>query len=320
MLTPMLARLRRRHPKAEIVMTVSRGQLPLYAPRPYGVRTLAYNSRDLGSARELLKLEPFDLALVPGDNRHAMLALALDSRWVVALADDRPGWKNWLADELVPLPAQPIALPEIFALLAGEEDDVVYEPGDWPCPESAPFELPQRDYAVLNVDASLSLRFWQPSKWLKVADALKGMGLEVAWCTGPGEERMVEAIDPEGRYRSYAGMLDLPQLWRLLERARLLVCLDSGVSHLAKLARTPSVVLYGPGTPVLCGPGRFWRNHPYRAITIADFPCRDQQTLFKRDVNWVRRCQRSLKECPAPACMHAIVTDSVLAGCRELLR
>lgn len=319
MLTPMLARLRRRHPEAEIVMTVSRGQIPLYARRPYGVVTLAYDSRDPQSAKQLLELDPFDLALVPGDNRYAMLAQALGSGWVIALAGDRPGWKNLLADELVPVPAEPTALSDMFALLAGEEDDAVFEPGDWPRPEPAPFELPRRDYVVLHVDAGSPLRFWQPHKWLKVADALACTGPEVVFCTGPGGERTVEAIDPERRYRSYAGTLDLPQLWQLLERARLLVCLDSGASHLAKLARTPSVVLYGPGSPVLFGPGRFWRGQPYRAVTITDFPCRDQKMVFKREMNWVKRCQRTLRECPAPACMHAIQTDSVVASCRELL-
>lgn len=320
MLTPMLARLRRRHPEAEIVMTVSRGQLPLYAPRPYGVVTLAYDSRDPRSAKQLLELDPFDLALVPGDNRYAMLASALGSAWVIAFAGDRPGWKNWLADELVPMPAQAITLSDMFALLAGDEDDAVFDPGEWPRPEAAPFELPQRDYAVLNVDAGSPLRLWQSHKWLQVADALARTGLEVAFCTGPGEQHLVEAIDPERRHRSYAGVLDLLQLWRLLERARLLVCLDSGVSHLAKLAHTPSVVLYGPGSPVLFGPGRFWRNHPYRAVTIADFPCRDQNGVFKREVSWVRRCQRTLRECPAPACMHAIDADAVLENCEALLR
>jgi len=172
---------------------------------------------------------------------------------------------------------------------------------------------------VLNVDASSPLRFWPAHKWLQLADALKATGLDVAFCAGPGEKRMVEAIDPGRRHLSYAGVLDLPQLWRLLENARLLVCLDSGVSHLAKLARTPSVVLYGPGSPALFGPGRFWRNHPYRAVTIEDFPCRDQHGVFKREVRWVRRCTRTLAECPAPACMHAIESESVIASCRELL-
>jgi ADP-heptose:LPS heptosyltransferase len=319
MLTPLLARLRRRHPEAEIVLTVSRGQLPLYAPRPYGVRAVAYDSRDPESAKALLDAGTFDLALVPGENRHTVLAQAIGSAWVVALAGDRPNWKNRFADELVPIPEDPITLSDLFALLAGEEDDTVFKAGDWPRPECAPFELPARDYAVLNVDASTPLRLWPPHKWLELADALARAGLEVAFCAGPGAQRMVDAIDPRKRHRSYAGVLDLPQLWRLLERARLLVCLDSGVSHLAKLTRTPSVVLYGQGSPALFGPGRFWRDHPFRAITIEDFPCRDQRGVFKREVEWVRRCTRTLAECPAPACMHAIEAEGVLAGCRELL-
>jgi ADP-heptose:LPS heptosyltransferase len=319
MLTPLLARLRRRHPEAQIVITVSHRQLPLYATRPYDVHAVAYDSRNRESARQLLELGAYDLAVVPGDNRHALLAHALGAGWVAALAGDRPGWKNVFADELVPIPEAPTALSDIFALLAGEEDDAVYDAREWPRPECRPFELPQGDYAVLNVDASTPLRLWQPYKWLQLADALAKMGLQVVYCAGPGEERMVESIDPQRRHRSYAGALDLPQLWRLLESARLLVCLDSGVSHLAKLARTPSVVLYGPGSAALFGPGSFWREHPFRAVTIADFPCRDQHGLFKREVGWVMRCQRTLAECPAPACMHAIETESVIASCRELV-
>ena len=280
MLTPLLARLRRRNPEAEIVLTVSRGQLPLYATRPYGVRAVAYDSRSAASTKETIDLGTFDLAVVPGDNRHAILAHALGSAWVVALAGDRPGWKNRFVDELVPFPSEPVVLSDMFALLAGEDGDEVYRPGDWPRPPCAPFELPRRDYAVLNVDASSALRLWPSHKWLELADALKESGLEVAFCAGPGGELMVGDIDPERHHLSYAGILDLPQLWRLLEHARLLVCLDSGVSHLAKLAGTPSVVLYGPGTPALFGPGSFWREHPFRAVTIPDFPCRDQHGVI----------------------------------------
>jgi ADP-heptose:LPS heptosyltransferase len=319
MLTPLLARLRRRHPEAEIVMTVSRGQAPLYAPRPYDVKAVTYDSRSAESAGDLLELGSFDLAVVPGDNRHAVLARALGSGWVVALAGDRPFWKNGFADELVPIPEEPTALPDLFALLAGEDDGAVFDARDWPRPECRPFELPQGDYAVLNVDASSPLRFWSAQRWLELADALRAAGLKVAFCCGPGAEAMVAAIDPQRRHQSYAGTLDLPQLWRLLERARLLVCVDSGVSHLAKLARTPTVVLYGPGSPVLFGPGRFWRDHPFKAVTLADFPCRDQHGVFKREVSWVRRCTRTTAECPAPACMHAIEAESVLASCRALL-
>ena len=49
-------------------------------------------------------------------------------------------------------------------------------------------------------------------------------------------------------------------------------------------------------------------------VTVPDFPCRDQRTLFGREIVWVRRCQRSLSECPRPRCMEAIGLKDVLTA------
>jgi len=65
---------------------------------------------------------------------------------------------------------------------------------------------------------------------------------------------------------------------------------------------------------VICGAGKFWRDAPYRAVTIETWECRDQRVLFKREIDWVRRCGRSTAECPAPRCMHAIALEPVLAA------
>jgi hypothetical protein len=40
--------------------------------------------------------------------------------------------------------------------------------------------------------------------------------------------------------------------------------------------------------------------------------------LFKRELAWVRRCGRSLAECPHPRCMDAIEVDAVRAAIAEL--
>ena len=77
MLTPLLAKLRTRFPEAEIAMTVARACAPLYADRPYGVRALGWDPRDAASVRRLLRETGFDLALIPGDNRHSWLAQAM---------------------------------------------------------------------------------------------------------------------------------------------------------------------------------------------------------------------------------------------------
>jgi len=195
-----------------------------------------------------------------------------------------------------------------------------YDPADWPAPDCAPFDLPTRPYAVLHVGASSPLRLWQPQGWRALATMLTGRGYAVVWSSGRGEEEIAAAIDPDRRYASYAGILDLPQLWHLLRDAALLVCPDTGVAHLGRLTNTPTVSLFGPGSAVLFGAGDFWRASAYRAVTVDPFPCRDQRTLFKREIDWVRRCQRSLRECPAPRCMQAIDVPAVERAINELLK
>jgi ADP-heptose:LPS heptosyltransferase len=319
MLAALLARLRERHPEASITMTVAPQLMPLFATRPYDVRAVPYDPRDAAAHRALAAAGGFDLAIVPGDNRHALLALAAGARWTVAAAADRPQWKNVIVDELVPMPARPTALADMLASLAGGPPARAYARGDWPPPPCAPFELPLAPYAVLHVGAGSPLRLWEPDKWRAVAAMLAARGLQPVWSAGPHEETLVRTIDREGRYPSFAGRLDLAQLWRLLENARIAVALDTGAMHLAKLTVTPTVALFGPGSHVLFGPGEYWRGHPFRAVTIDPFQCRDQRTVFKRELEWVRRCQRSLDECPAPRCMHAIEVAMVERATGELL-
>lgn len=319
MLAALLAALRERHPDAGVTMSVAPALLPLFAGRPYAVRAVAYDPGEAAGHRALASPEGYDLALVPGDNRHALLAHALGARWTVAAAADRPQWKNAIVDERVPMPDRPAALADIFATLAGGLPSRPYARGDWPTPPCAPFQLPRAPYAVLHVGAGSPLRLWAPEKWRDVATALAARGLQPVWSAGPGEADRVRTIDPEARYPSCAGTLDLAQLWRLLEGARLLVTLDTGVLHLAKLTVTPTVALFGPGSHVLFGPGEYWRANPFRAVIVDPFACRDQRTVFKRELDWVRRCQRSTAECPAPRCMEAIEAALVERAITELL-
>ena len=86
-----------------------------------------------------------------------------------------------------------------------------------------------------------------------------------------GRNHRAPAI-PARRFASFAGRLDLPQLWRLFANARLLVAPDTGVAHLARVAGAPTVALFGPGSAVVTGAGDFWRNSPYRAVTVDPFP------------------------------------------------
>lgn len=320
MLTPLLAKLKASHPGAEVTLLASPAIVALYQKRPYGVRALPFAPNDSSTTRALLDEAPFDLAVVVGDNRYSWLATALRARHIVAHAGDTPWTQEALIDELRPYASQPTPWSEMVANLVDGVDPPPYARGDWREPASAPFDLPAGPYAVLHVGASTPLKYWLPQRWLALARHLEGRGVNVVWSGGRGEEAVVAACDPERRYRSYAGTLDLAQMWRLLARAALLVAPDTGVAHMGRAAFTPTVTLYGPGSAVLCGPGRFWRDVPQRALTLDPFPCRDQPILFRRRVEWVRRCIRALHECAEPRCMNAIELAAVIAAAEDMLR
>jgi ADP-heptose:LPS heptosyltransferase len=326
MLAPLLARLRQRFPGAEIVTTLAPAYLPLFAGEPYGVKALGYDPRDAATLAPLFACagkRGFDLGVVPGENRYALLARALGARWIVAYAGDRPPWKNWLCDELIGWPNEPQALADLFARLAGDAPPTTYRRGDWPAPVLSPaatHELPAAaNYAVLHLGAGSPLRHWATEKWQALAQWLSTVGVTPVWSAGPGEEALVVAVDPDARCFSCAGKLDLTGMWHLLARARLLVCPDTGIAHLAKLTLTPTVCLFGPGSQTLFGKGEFWRDAPFVGVTVADFPCRDQRKLFKRDIAWVRRCQRSTAQCDDARCMAAIDIDRVIDAAGKLL-
>jgi ADP-heptose:LPS heptosyltransferase len=319
MLTPLLAKLRGAFPRAEIVMAVARAIAPLYASRPYDVEAVGWDPRDAQTLRPLFARPDFDLACVPGDNRHAWLALAAGARWIVAFEGDRPAWKSWPVDELRPYSAAPGAWGDLVAALVDGPSPRPYRGGDWAAPPFAAFALPEKPYAVLHVGASSALKQWEPAKWRALAETLEARGLGVVWSAGRGETALVEACDPVRRRASYAGRLDLPQLWHLLAGAAVLVSPDTGIAHLGRIVHVPTVTLFGPGSAIICGTGDFWRDAPYRAVTIDPFPCRDQRVLFKREIAWVRRCGRSTAECAEPRCMRAIDVAQVMAACTELL-
>ena len=317
MLTPLLKKLRARYPDADIAMTVPTAIAPLYATRPYGVRALPFDPRQ--SAAALYAEKPFDIAFVPGDNRYAWLAAAMRARWIVAFAGDRPAAKSWPVDDLVEYSQQPAAWGDLVAQLCEGPPPAPYQTHEWTAPPATTFALPERRYAVLHVGASSPLKQWASERWRAIADFLDSRGITPVWSAGGSEVALVDAIDASRRYASFAGKLDLPQLWHLLAGAAVLVAPDTGVAHLGRIVGTPTIALFGPGSAVLCGAGDFWRDARYQAVTIDPFPCRDQRVLFKRDVEWVRRCGRSVAECPQHLCMPAIGVDLVERAIASML-
>jgi ADP-heptose:LPS heptosyltransferase len=319
MLTALLAKLRARYPQAEIVMTVRPEFASLYMHRPYDITALPYDPKSPASLRALQKSASYDLALIPGDNRYSWLARALDARWVVAFSGDRPAYKNWPADELIPFPQTPLTVADMMALLADGPPPAPYRPADWPLPEAASLDLPAQPYCVLHVGAGNSLRRWQADNWRALIASLEQRGLRCVFSGAASDHEHIRDIDPDGARRSYAGETTLPQLCHLLKNAALLVCPDTGIAHLGRIVGVPTVALFGQGSPLLFGAGEFWRDSLFQAVWVENFHCRDQKALFKREANWIRRCNRSPKQCASAECMKAIDVRSVLDAADRLL-
>src|SRR5207244_811775 len=161
-----------------------------------------------------------------------------------------------------------------------------FKPGDWPAPPARPFERPPGRYAVLHVEASTPLKHWESPKWLALARTLSARGITPVWSAGRAGGALIQEIDPQKTYQAVGNHLDLAQLWHLIAGAAALVCVDTSVAHIGKLVFTPTVTLFGPSSAALFGAGEFWRDAPFRGVTIPEFACRDQRTLFKRRIEW----------------------------------
>ncbi|MBL8515980.1 MAG: glycosyltransferase family 9 protein [Betaproteobacteria bacterium] len=288
MTVALAARLRARCQPATLAMAMPPAFAPLFSGRPYGVEAIAFSPRDPASVQAALATgEPgWDWALLPGDNRFSWLAQAMNARWISGWRDDRPAHKNWWVDEPLPWPAAPDALGDMWADLI-EGPACEYSRTDWPAPTCAPFTQPDAPYAVLHIGASNPRKFWPATHWQKLAGELQAAGLTVVLSAGRGEEALTRAVDPAGNFVSFAGRLDLAQLFALVRDAAVLIAPDTGVAHLGKVTGTPTVALFGRGPTAIYARGRFWASMPFRAAVLDELPPRPQTTLFRRPFAWL---------------------------------
>ncbi|PLK50819.1 glycosyltransferase family 9 protein [Uliginosibacterium sp. TH139] len=319
MLTPLLARIAARYPQARRSLSCPTALAPLYAGQPFGFTALPWNPRQ-GDIASILAAAPFDLVVIPTENRYSPLARAL-SQWVLGFADDTPRWKNWLLDEARPFPDAPAAFGDFCADLV-EGPAQHYQPTDWPLPAAAPFSTPPTPYVVLHLGASSPLKYWPSERWAALADWLAAQGSTPVWSAGARETALVTAADPKGRFASYAGQLDLAQLAQLFYGANLIVCPDTGVAHLARIVGTSTVALFGPGSSLISGAGKYWATSPFTAVSI-EIACRNQTNTFRRHRDWIQRCSRSFGEQPAQCaearCMQGITLEQVKTACSAYL-
>ena len=162
-------------------------------------------------------------------------------------------------------------------------------------------------FAILHIGGSNPSKHWPPERYAALCDALHTRRGLRAVLVGSAADRaaaeraaaLCRAAAPENR----AGELSLPQTAALCAAAALFIGPDSGIAHLADLAGTPSVVLFGSGDAAKWGPCH--GTAVSAAPSLACAPCSRYGTLH-------RRCGCRYE------CMSGISVESVLAALDRL--
>jgi ADP-heptose:LPS heptosyltransferase len=102
-----------------------------------------------------------------------------------------------------------------------------------------------RPIACLHPGASLPERRWSASSFAAIGDRLAQHGFAVVLTGGPEERTLTAEVAARMRRGSVdvAGATSIGLLAALVSEAALVVCNDTGVSHVAAATRTPSVVI-----------------------------------------------------------------------------
>nr|WP_240939801.1 glycosyltransferase family 9 protein [Planosporangium flavigriseum] len=130
------------------------------------------------------------------------------------------------------------------------------DPDDLAVP--APPPVPEWAGAVVvHPGASGPERRWPVARFAAVARRLAAAGQRVLVSGSPGEAADAQALAAAAGLPPnsvLAGRTDLGALAALVAHARLVICGDTGVAHLATAYGTRSVLLFGPVSPELWGP------------------------------------------------------------------
>lgn len=140
-----------------------------------------------------------------------------------------------------------------YGIAADPGDLALRDPGRWP----------DTGVVIVHPGAGYRAKEWPPDRFAGVAAELNRLGHHIVITGGPAEIPLARRVAVLAGLPSacvLAGRTDLRELAALTAGAKLVICGDTGISHVATAVGTPSVVIYGPVSPALWGPPP---DHPH---------------------------------------------------------
>ncbi len=299
--TPALERIRQAFPRAHITGAVGPWgramwgdnpnldalhsiPFPGMMPRTEGTPLSPYLL--LGQEARRIASERYDLGIVLRFDHwwgaSLLWAAGIPRRW----GYNTPGMKSWLTDPVEYHPgrhevAQNLAL--VTALtgsmrVGAAQMEVDRSKGQPPLRPPCPVAPPEGDFAhwaaasrrvVIHPGTGAANKLWTISGWAEVALKLEREGWSVALTGAPGERALAEAIVAKANNKphNFVGhTADLAQLAWVLDKAQMVLGVDSGPLHIAAALNKPTLHLYGPSDETIWGPwGDPQMHRPFRA-------------------------------------------------------
>ncbi len=288
---------------AKITWIIGRTEYHLIKNTP-GVDFIIFDKRNgMQSYREVwgrLPEEPFDVLL----NMHAsmranILSLGISANRKVGYDRTRARDYQWLFtnDRIDALEAPHVV--EGFMQFVADLDATASEPRFGIDIDAAAVEHARQlttsvaSYAVISPMSSEranNFRNWPTENYAEIVDWLQREQRITTLLTGGPSERelaFARAISEQSEVDvlDLTGQTDLPTLYALIKRAKLVIAPDSGPVHIANAAATPVVGLYATSNPERTGPYR------YRDLVANAYPDALAQFMNK-SVDTVRWGQR----------------------------
>ena len=167
-----------------------------------------------------------------------------------------------------------------------------------------------KDRCLFLHGASWPSKLWPEAMWVDLARRARDAGLQVALPWGNAAERgRAQRIAQAGGATALA--LPLAELMEELRQSRLVVGLDSGLTHLAAALGVPTLALHGSTSSALTG----CRGSRARNLQ-AQFPC---APCLSRSCKYRGPAQHWQGATMAPACYAQLTPEIVWTAARELL-
>ncbi len=173
--------------------------------------------------------------------------------------------------------------------------------------------LSKKDFVItIHPGASKLERAWHAERFgILCQHLIKAYSVKIILLGTDEEKLLLEKISSfsSSAYISIAVKLDLREIIQLLKKSQLFVGNDSGLLHMASLAGTPVIGIFGPGQANTTGP---FIDTKKQEIVTRDYPCSPCKQRFFEE------CEPSLHQ--KPECLESISVKEVFETVQQLVK